>query len=250
MPEAVAQPEASTPGLSEVQRVVDTFVAPSKTFNDIQRSSSWWLPWLLGVLVTLAFGFAVQQKIGWNQTYDNILRNTPSQQQRMEQLTTAQQARAKQIGVDFTKYAFWSAPLTGLLMALVAAAILLGTINFGFGGRAKFSQMFAVWMYGSLPLSLKGILGIVTIYAGVDPHAFNLQNFVGSNFGYYLPQSTAKWLMAAGTSLDIFIIWTLILLTIGCAAVGKIKRGQAATAVWGWWVLIVLIRIVAASFGA
>ena len=30
------------PGLSEVERVVDTFVAPSKTFADIGRSSKWW----------------------------------------------------------------------------------------------------------------------------------------------------------------------------------------------------------------
>ena len=42
-------------GLSQVERVVDTFVAPSKTFTDILRSTTWWLPFLLSVLVTLAW---------------------------------------------------------------------------------------------------------------------------------------------------------------------------------------------------
>ena len=38
--------------LSQVERVVDTFVAPTATFTDILRSTSWWLPFLLLVLVT------------------------------------------------------------------------------------------------------------------------------------------------------------------------------------------------------
>ena len=36
-----AEPAA---GLSQVERVVDTFIAPSKTITDILRSTSWWLP--------------------------------------------------------------------------------------------------------------------------------------------------------------------------------------------------------------
>ncbi len=40
-------------GLSQVERVVDTFIAPSKTFTDILRSTSWWLPFLLLVVVSL-----------------------------------------------------------------------------------------------------------------------------------------------------------------------------------------------------
>ena len=47
MAEVVIQPEASTKPLSQAERVVDTFIAPSKTFTDILRSSSWWLPWLI-----------------------------------------------------------------------------------------------------------------------------------------------------------------------------------------------------------
>ncbi len=51
MSDTVINAEAST-SLSQVERVIDTFVAPSKTFHDILRDASWWLPWLLGVLVT------------------------------------------------------------------------------------------------------------------------------------------------------------------------------------------------------
>ncbi len=244
MPEAVAQPEASAASLSQVQRVVDTFVAPSKTFTDILRSASWWMPWLIGIIVTLALGFAIQQKIGWDKTYDNMLRQqTAAQQQRMEQMPADQQARVKAIGVNFTKGIFWATPILGLVFAAIAAGVLLATLNFGVGGHASYGKMFAVWMYGTLPWAIQGLLGIITIYAGVDPDSFNLSNFVGTNIGYYLPTDLPKWIIALGTSIDIFTIWALILLTIGCAIIGRVKRGQAGVVVWGWWILITLVKV-------
>lgn len=250
MPEAVAQPEAPAVSLSQVQRVVDTFVAPSKTFTDILRSASWWLPWLVGVIVTLGLGFAVQQKIGWDKTYDNLLRQNPSQQQRLEQAPPDQQARTRAIATTVTKDIFWGTPVLALLFAVIAAGVLLASVNFGFGGRAKFGQMFAVWMYATLPWSIQGLLGIITIYAGVDPDSFNLKNFVGTNIGYYLPTDLPKTLIALGTAIDIFTIWSLILLTIACAIVGRVKRGQAAVVVWGWWILITLVKVGFAAIGS
>lgn len=244
MPEAVIQPEASTAPLSQGQRVVDTFIAPSKTFTDILRSSSWWLPWLIGAVVTLGLAFAIQQKIGWDKVYDNMLKQgSAAQVHRLEQMPPDQLAKAKQMGAGFTKIGFWAAPVWSLLFVVVVAGVLLGTINFGFGGRAKFGQMFAVTMYAGLTLSIKAILGIVSIYAGMDPDSFNLNNYVGTNIGYYLSADAPKALMALATSLDLFTIWMLVLLTIGCAIVGKISKGKAAGAVFGWWVLIVLCKV-------
>ncbi len=248
MPEALTQPEASTQPLGQVQRVVDTFIAPSKTFRDIQRSANWLLPYLIAVVVTLGLGFAIQQKIGWPQTAQNILKQSPKQMQQMEQLTPEQQARAMTMRQNITKIGFWATPVIALIIALIAAGVLLGTINFGFGGRAKFGEMMAVWMFATLPWSIQGLLGIVTVYAGVDPEAFNLQNFVGTNIGYYLSQDMPRWLVALGTALDATTIWSLILLTIGCSIVGKVRRGQAAAAVWGWWVIIVALKVVGAMF--
>ena len=37
-------------GLSQLERVVNTFVAPTATFKDILRSTSWWLPFVLTVV--------------------------------------------------------------------------------------------------------------------------------------------------------------------------------------------------------
>ena len=248
MADAVAQPESSAPPLNEIQRVVDAFVSPSKTFTDIKRSASWWLPWLIGVIITVAFGYVVQQKIGWEKTYTNILHQSPAQQQRVEQLPADQQAKAIAMGANITKYSFWGGPILGLISAIIAAAVLMATVNFGFGGTAKFGQMLAVWMYATLPWAIQGILGIVATWF-VDPDSFNLKNFVGTNLGYYMPTDWPKTLIALGTAVDIFTIWALVLLTIGCAIVGNIKKGQSAVAIWGWWVVVtILLKVLPAMF--
>ena len=247
MSDAVANTEAAKP-LSQVERVIDTFIAPTKTFQDILRDPSWWMPWLLGVVLTLGFGLAVQQKIGWDKTYNNILLQSPqSQQDRLAQLPPAEQARQKAIGAAFVKYIFWTTPILGLLFAAIATLVLTGTLNFVLGGHAKFGQIFAVWMYAALPFTIQAVLVIITIYAGLDADAFNLKNPVGTNIGYFLPQDSPKWLLAFGTAMDILTIWVLILLTIGSSIVAKMKRSTAAVAIFGWWILITLVKVISAG---
>src|ERR1700722_3355420 len=247
MSDAVANTEAAKP-LSQVERVIDTFIAPTKTFQDILRDPSWWMPWLLGVVLTLGFGLAVQQKIGWDKTYNNILLQSPqSQQDRLAQLPPAEQARQKAIGAAFVKYIFWTTPILDLLFAAIATLVLTGTLNFVLGGHAKFGQMFAVWMYAALPFTIQAVLVIITIYAGLDADAFNLKNPVGTNIGYFLPQDSPKWLLAFGTAMDILTIWVLILLTIGSSIVAKMKRSTAAVAIFGWWILITLVKVISAG---
>jgi hypothetical protein len=247
MSDTVANAEASAP-LSQVERVIDTFIAPSKTFNDILRSGSWWLPWLLSALVTLGFSAAIQQQIGWDKTYSNILQHgSETQQERLAQLPADQQARQKAIATSFTKYIVWASPVVGLLIASIVAGVLLVTLNFGLGGHATFGQIFAVWMYATLPWLIQGILGVIVLFAGLDADAFNLKNPVGTNLGYYLPADGPQWLIALGTSIDVLSIWVLVLLTIGCAIVARTKLAATATAVVGWWVLITLAKVAIAA---
>ena len=49
MSDQVVQPAAEvTPGLTQLQRIVNIFTAPSKTFTDIKRGhKSWWLPFVI-----------------------------------------------------------------------------------------------------------------------------------------------------------------------------------------------------------
>jgi hypothetical protein len=108
--------------------------------------------------------------------------------------------------------------------------------------------MFAVFVYAGLPGVIKSLLSIIVMFAGLDAESFNLQNPVGTNLGYYLSPESPKWLISLGTSIDVFTLWTIAVLIIGCAIVAKIKRSSAAIAVIGWWLLFTIVSVGFAAF--
>src|SRR5271156_1932126 len=82
---SVAAPQPQGAGLSQMQRVINVFSAPSKTFNDIRdHSRSWWLPFVLFIVVGTGLFATVTVKVGWNQVVQNSLRLSPKQAEKMD----------------------------------------------------------------------------------------------------------------------------------------------------------------------
>ena len=244
MPDPVAaSPELTTPALTEVQRVVDTFTAPSKTFIDIRRKATFWGPLVIMILVAIGFSYGVQQKVGWERVFENNLHQTPSREEQFEKLPPEQQAPQKAIGVKITSIITYCYPVVILIFTAIFALLVWVTVNFGFAGTSKYGQIFAVNMYANLVLNLKFLLAIVALFAGLAPDSFLLQNPVGTNVGYYLSTDAPKWLATLGQHLDLFEIWSVILTSIGVSIVANVSRGKAATAVVGWWLIFVLVGV-------
>ncbi len=238
MPDAVAVTEA--PPLSPVARIVDVFIAPTKTFNDIRRNASWWLPFVLICIVTFAFAYTVLHKVGLPTLVDSVIHSNASLSDRIANSPPDQAARIRS-SIEMQFRFMYVAPIIVLIAALIIAGIFLGTANFAFGGRARYNQMLAVWFYGTLPLMFISILTIVTLFAGMQSDSFNIKNTVGTNIGYFLQGGDSPhWLVTLLSSFDVFAIWSAILLTIGISIVAGIKRSSAAIIVFGWWALYVL----------
>lgn len=238
-----AAPESA--GLTQWQRVMYTFTSPAKTFEDIKRGNkSWWLPLIIGALCGYIMFAAVAQKITIAQVVDNQIRMDPKAQERMANASPEQKAMGEKISIGITEGFFIGAPVVGIIGAAVIALIYWGTINFVFGGKSKYGQIFAVSYYAWLPMSLKALLGTIVIYAGMAPESFNIKNFSPTNLGAFLdPVETNKALYAFATSLDAVTIWMLVLMGIGIATVAGVKRSSGYIAVFGWWALVVLIGV-------
>ena len=245
-PVAIASPSAAQPieqPLSQWQRLLYVFLAPSKTFTDILRSSSWWLPFVLTALVGYGFTYAVERQVGWDQVVENTIQQSPQQQDRIANMTPDQAAAMKRGMRMFIRYISYASPLFALAVAALVSSLLLATLNFIFAGRAKFGQVMAVYFYATFPLNLKYVLGILVLFAGLNPGQFRIQNPVGSNLGYYLSPDTPAWLLALAMQMGIFTFWLMILLALGCAIVARLKRSQGAAAVVSWWILLVLVTV-------
>ncbi len=232
--------------LTEMERVIDTFVAPSKTFTDIRRSSSWWVPWLLMSVFGLAMVVTVDKKLGMDTAYENQMRMSPKQMDKIDQMPPADKANAMKLGANITRYFAYASPLLTIVFIGIIAGVLMATFNFGLGAEVKFKQSMAISMYAFLPTIIKSLIAIAVVGVGAA-EGFTFQNPVASNLSGLVDPNSSHFLYAILTSIDIFTIWTLLLTGIGYSCITKVKRGTCMGVVFGWWVVMALVG---AGFGA
>ena len=103
--------------LSQGERLVDVFIAPSKTFTDILRDQSWWLPFLLGVVVGYGYLFAMQKQVGWHTVVQNTLRQDPKASERLANASPEARAQAESFTQAIIRYTFYGVRSTGSLAA-------------------------------------------------------------------------------------------------------------------------------------
>lgn len=233
--------------LSQTERLVDTFTAPSRTFTDILRSASWWVPFLVLVLASYTLTAAIQSKVGWQQLVENEIHANPKLSERLANLPPEQVATQQKAMRYSFSYGFYAGPLINLAALAFMAVILWPTINFGLGGSATYSRVLCVTLYASLPGALSALLAAILLFAGRDPAAFTTQAMIGSNPGYYIDTPGALKTMLS--SLDLFSLWTAVLLSIGLAIVARTKASAGYIAVFGWFVVIVIGKTAFAALG-
>jgi hypothetical protein len=236
LPASPAQPAP----LSEGARIVDTFIAPSKTFTDLRRNASWWGPWLLISIFSVLFIYTIGRQIGFDQISRNQIAHS-SRADQFEKLPADQQARQLHLSSNIIRYAAYGTPLLILFYFLITTVVLWATFKIAAGAETSFGQAYAIVMYGNLPGIVGAILGIVSLFAGVDPEGFDINNPVGTNLAYYLDAATTgKFLRGMASALDLITIWSIVLMGIGFACTSKVKRSTAIIIVLVWYLIFKL----------
>ncbi len=232
----------SSQGLGQVERVVDAFMAPTKTFTDILRSASWWLPFVLMVVFSCASNYTVAKQVGFERVYENQLHNAPKQEDALNQLSPDERAKRVAIGVKITQSVTYAVPVFLVVGFAFYALVLWGSFNFGLGATAKFGQVMAVCFYAALPYLITNILTIVMLLFGGNAEAFDIKNPVGTNPAYYMPDASPV-VRALANRLDLIQLWTLGLTVLGMATITRKTVMQSAMIVVGFWVVVTLVTI-------
>lgn len=237
--------EAVEPKLSEPERLIDAFIAPSKTFEDIRRNQSWWVPYLLSVIVATCFFITVDKKVGWDSVVRDMVTSNSSFQQASPDLQERQvriMSKSYQYGTEYGSVVFV------LIFVLIEAALLMVAFNFILEAAVPFGTSLAIVFYGSLPLFLSNLLGIVSLLVG-NGENFNFQNPVASNVAYFLDRSsTSKFWYNFATSFDVFSIWVVILIGMGFAINSDRKKVKVSTGIVTVAVLFFIWKLITAGF--
>jgi len=227
--------------MSEGARIINTFIAPSKTFTDLRRSAAWWGPWILISIFSCVFIYAIGRQVGFEQISKNQIEHSKRADQ-FDKLPADQQAKQLQVTSKIIGIFAYGSPGLILFYFLISTVVLWMTFKLGVGADTSFGQAYAIVMYAGLPGIIGAILGTISLFAGVNPEGFDINNPVGTNLAYYLdPETTGKFVRGMASSLDLINIWTIILIGIGFSCTSKVKRSTAITIVAAWYIAYKLI---------
>ena len=247
---ASSAPEAqpSQPGLSEAARIINTFVAPSKTFADIARKPTWWVPWLLVSVFSLVFIYTIDQKIGFERIARQEIERSPRAQQ-FDSLPPEQREQQMRLASKVTQGFSYATPVLALIGGLITAAVLMGIFNFGFAAEVSFMQAMGIVFYSWLPSIISVILATVSLFVLSDPEGFNIRNPVATNPAYFMDPTSSRYLLALLRGLDIFVIWIIVLMGIGFATNSKNRKLTKGTAIATVAALFIVYKLVFSALG-
>jgi hypothetical protein len=235
-----AAPEPQ-PQMSAISRVFGVLFSPQKTFEDIVRKPGWVLPIALLTILSMAVSFGLNQRMNWREFMSQQIEKSPQG----AQLSADQKEQRIEAGAKFapiSTYVFGT--LGPLLIALIFALVMWGAYSLLGGASTNFSTAMAITAHAFMTGLISSPLFLLVIFLKA-PGTIDLDNPVATNLAAFLPDDSAKWLVALLKSFDVFTFWTLILIAIGFAVTSpkKLKGSKPYVIAFGVWAAYVVCRV-------
>jgi len=238
---AVTEPQEQPRG--PLARIFGALFSPVRTFRDIAKRPDLIVPMALIFVISLASVAVMVPRLD----YDAMRDRMEAQQKKNPNLSPEQQEKAMRIGIAVAKGAMWTSPFFGLGWLAIMGGIYLLGIRLA-GGEGNYAATLAIMLYAQMPLVIRRLLNdiILVTKKAVDPE--KAQMLLRSNLAFLTDMKTNPAGWASLAALDIFAIWSVILMIIGFAELPKMTRGRSAVVVVTIWVLFTLFGVGAASF--
>ena len=236
-----APPSAVAPKPNTFQRIAGVLMSPASTFEDIARRPDVLIPLLVIVVCSIIGTALIVPRVDFAATYREAFEGMNVPAERME--------RSIRMAAAVGKATAYFGPVLQLIAFAVIAGVLLIAFRM-FGGEGDYKQAFSVVLYSWMPLVIKSILAIVVIMTKKTITLPDLANPLRSNLAFLADMKQQPLLFSLFGSLDIFTIWTLILMIIGFAALSRSSKAKSAAIVISLWLIVVLFKLGGAALGA
>lgn len=219
-------------------RVIGALVSPEKTFRSIGERPTWVVPLLLLLLVSLALGYSLGERVDHEEIFRQQMANQdePVSEEQVQQTAEFMEKFGTAM---YTASAFLS-PVIYLLIALIFMVALRLA-----GSEIDFGRSFAVTVHAMLPWLVHALLSLPLLLRleTVSPEVMQGGGVLMSNLATLAPEEASPVLVTLLSSLDLFTVWTLILLIIGYRVVARVSTVTAATVSLTLWLLYLAIKL-------
>ncbi len=237
-PAPAAGPQAA---ISPVGRIFGVLFSPKQTYEDIARKPGWLLPVALLAILGGLVAVGLNQKMNWREYMSQQIEKSP----RAEQLSADQKEKQIEMGAKFAPISAYVFGIPApILVVLIVGLVMWGAYNLLGGANLNFKTSLGIVSHAFVPALLGNILFLVVLFLK-PPGTLDLENPVATNVAAFLPEESAKWLMALGKNIDIFAIWITLLIAMGFAAANpkKLKGTKSYTIAFGVFVAYIVVRV-------
>ena len=239
---SAARAGAEPHGLNEFERITKVFYAPSETFADLRRNANWLVPFLLMILVSVAYVTSVAKKVGWDQVVENTYKVMPPSQLEKIQAAPPDAQEKQRTGMLYSfRYGSYAFPVLILIFYLIAAAVYLAVMNFGVGAHLRYKELLALMFYAGLPVLIGSIIAIVGVWTFIDPQEFQMRTPIASNPATFLNATAHPFVYAFSANFDLFAVWSTILIGIGLAVLARKSLATGLAVSFGLLILRSLV---------
>ncbi|HET6231909.1 MAG TPA: YIP1 family protein [Longimicrobiaceae bacterium] len=213
-----ATDEAPPPLLS---RIGQTFVSPGKLFSTFTEEDSPWGGTLLLLMALIAICVVAQMFIIPQQMWIDFIRSqiVEAGGQAPPDEMLAQAAKTNQVlGVVI-------GPISQMIVTFLSAGILTLVFSMAMGGVAKFRQYMAVVTHAMF-IFLLGLIAIIPLQIQSGDLALS------PGLHLLAPSLDHKGVLyQILTNLDLFTVWTLVVIGIGVAAINRKRSWYSSAAI-------------------
>jgi hypothetical protein len=225
--------EPAPGGKSLPARLFGVLVSPRAAYADVVARPRWLGALAVVVLISAAAVYTfMSTEVGQQAALDMQMRQMESFGRTM---TDAQYARMEQMAC-YSKYFGAAGQLVSLpLMALVIAGIAFAVFNAALGGDATFKQAYAVVAHSGIIVAVQQLFVLPLDYARETLSS-------PTNLAVFLPfLDESSFLARMLGSIDLFVIWWAVNVSIGFAVLYRKRTGPIATTLLVIYVTIGLV---------
>jgi len=237
MSEVPAISPPPTQGSNLFARFWGILTAPRETFADVAARPRWFdMMALVLVITAVCTGGFFATQVGQTAWLD---KTAEAARQSGQEMPEAQWATMQKIASYMGPIYAVSTLVIAPLMWLVVTGILFAVFNAALGGTASFQQLYAVFVHSTAVTVVQQLF--------VTPLNYVRETMSSAtNLAVFLPMlDEGSFLAKLLGMVDLFLIWWLVVLSIGLGVLFKRKTGPIAT---GLFIVYGIIAVIAAAF--
>lgn len=215
--------------MTEISRILNIFFEPRKIFENLKIKPRWLVPFIIISIIGITsfyytYPFIMKGQIARIEANERI----PDAQKEIiiERMSETEHPPIWQLGIT---------PIFTFLYFLIVAAVLFFVGNVLLGGDSSFGRILSIFVYSSLVAIPQAIIKIPLVFMRETAE-------IQTSLALLLsPDIRETFLYRFFAQIDIFTIWTLILVSLGMAVMYNFTLRKSATTVFVLWLLWVLI---------